>query len=46
MKVRFYSLGVLELASHGDSISGDPEKADSKEAGRSQAIYKFAARGR
>ena len=29
-----------------DSISGDPEKADSRRQGRSQAVYKFVARGR
>lgn len=43
--VRIYPVGMLGL-SPGDSVSGYPGKADSEEAGRSQAIYKPAARGR
>ena len=38
LRVKLYSVGMLGLQPE-DSISGDPQRADLKEAGEDQAIY-------
>ena len=38
VEIKLYSVGMLGLQP-GDSISGDSQRADSKEAGEDQAMY-------